>query len=80
MKTPKTKRNRTAQSHSVQRLVSLLWKSYSVYSVLNPDNPDRMPYVLINSESKRVTTDICNELNRLRKQANAERSDRPDKP
>lgn len=61
---------KTDDPRSLERVVSLLGKSYSIYSVLNPDNPDRMPYVLINSESKRTTTDICNLLNKLRKQAN----------
>lgn len=53
-----------------KRLVSLLGKTFSIYAVLTPSNPDRMPYVLINAENRRLLQQICASLNRMRKQAN----------
>jgi hypothetical protein len=52
------------------RLVGLLGKTYSIYPVLSPEDDNRMPYVLINAENRRLLRSICMELNRLRKQAN----------
>lgn len=62
---PKTKRR-----VAVQRLVSLLGKTRSIYPVLYPESEDRMPYLLINAENRRVLQQIHTHLNRLRKQAN----------
>jgi hypothetical protein len=52
------------------RLVGLLGKTYSIYSMLSPEDDNRMPYVLINAENRRLLRSICMELNRLRKQSN----------